>query len=50
MISRLNLRVAKMEAKKGENIGKLDGDNNIKMRFKFSIESKIAAIKGINVI
>ena len=45
-----NLRVAKNEAKKGENIGKFDGDESIKIRFKFSMASNSAARKGNNVM
>lgn len=45
-----NLRAAKNEAKKGENIGKLDGEESIKIKLKFSMASNSAAMKGNNVM
>lgn len=48
-ISRLNLSKANNDARNGEKLGKLEGEESIIIKFRFSIASKNAAIKGIKV-
>ena len=48
-MSKLNLSKANNDARNGEKLGKLEGEESIIIKFKFSSASKNAAIKGIKV-